>query len=969
MSEARESVETVYLIDGHAQIFRSFFAIRGAMTSPVTGEPTNATFGFVGMLLKLFLQCSPTHVVMAVDSKGDTFRHELYPDYKGTRSEPPEELPAQIPRILELTELFGIPVLGQVGAEADDIMATLARRIVADPAYAGARVMLVSKDKDLEQLLSDRVSMYDIHTDTTIDLDYLKEKKGITPEQAIDLQVLTGDTVDNVPGVAGIGNKTAAKLLEEFGSVAALVERLDEVKGKRREKIEAAIPFFDVARRLVTLKDDVDLDFGLERMKLGSIDEETLATRFRELGFNRHAEDLKRLMRERGEGGTVEEEPAAKAGGASKRKAAADPNQGALFGGELAETVEVDAYSTASSDQYEAVTTAERLAEVVKEIEKLAGTDRVLAVDTETTGLGWKAEMCGVCLSWEAGSGVYVPTMAPPPPEGDPVLSKEEVLEGLRGVMADASIRKVGHHFKFDLHVLRRAGFEVGGVCFDTMIAAALTGAPGLKLDDLALSMLGHRMIPIEELIGPKPRRKSDAAQKTMDQVPLDRVAVYSAEDADITLRLYEKLKGEVDERSMAGLMADVETPLVEVLADMEEAGIRVDAGELDRQREMLEKRIVELRDLTLEKAEQAGATVPFNLDSPKQLGEVLFTQLKLPVVKRTKTGPSTDAEVLERLAEREDLTGPAAEVPALLSEYRMLTKLVGTYLVSLKEAIDAETGRVHATFNQTGAATGRLSSSDPNLQNIPIRTAVGREVRRAFVAEPGKVLVVADYSQIELRVLAHLSEDPALIEAFKGGEDIHRAVAAEVFGVSPEGVTAEQRGHAKTINFGIIYGITAFGLARRIGDLDRTSAQALIDAYKERFAGIDRFLAACVDQAKAQGYVSTILGRRRAIPQIEARQPNVRALGERLAINSVVQGSAADLIKLAMVRLHRRLAAEAFGARMLLQIHDELVVEVDEGLVDRAAGVMREEMEGAIAMRVPLEVEVGMGRDWFEAK
>ncbi|MEQ9459458.1 MAG: DNA polymerase I [Phycisphaeraceae bacterium] len=954
--------KTIYLIDGHAQIFRSFFAIRSAMTSPVTGEPTNATFGFVGMLIKLFQQCTPSQVVLAVDSKGDTFRHELYQQYKGTRDAPPQELPAQIPRILELSKLFGIPVLAKVGAEADDIMATLVRRILEDPAYADARVMLVSKDKDLEQLLGDRVSMYDIHTDTMIDPAYLTETKGITPAQAIDLQVLTGDSVDNVPGVKGIGNKTAAQLLGEFGSIDGLLARLDEVKGKRKENIEAAREFFPIARKLVTLDQHVELDIDLDDLALGPMDGETLLTRFRELGFNRHAEDLKRLLGKPAEARTTPT-PTKKS-----RAKPADPLQSTLFGGELAETAGEDAesYDTADADQYEAVTTAKRLAEVVQAIEALAGTDRVLAVDTETTGLGWKADLCGLCLSWEAGSGVYIPVMAP---EGETILSLEEVRSALSGVMADERIRKVGHHLKFDLHVLHRAGLIVKGIAFDTMIAGALTEAPGLKLDDLALSMLGHRMIPITDLIGNKPRKKSDPAQKTMDQVPLAVVTTYSAEDADITLRLYERLRPMVIDSGVANLMDDVETPLIAVLTDMEEAGITVDAGGLDRQRELLEKRIDELRDLTLEKAQQAGATVPFNLDSPKQLGDVLFKQLKLPVIKRTKTGPSTDAEVLEKLADRDDLDGPGAEVPKLLAEYRMLTKLVGTYLVSLKEAIDDETGRVHATFHQTGAATGRLSSSDPNLQNIPIRTEVGREIRRAFVATPGKMLVVADYSQIELRVLAHLSEDPALIEAFTTGEDIHRAVAAEVFEVTPEEVTSEQRGHAKTINFGIIYGITAYGLARRIGNLDRGSAQALIDAYKDRFKGINTFLEACIEEAKSKGYVSTILGRRRAIPQIEAKQPNLRALGERLAINSVVQGSAADLIKVAMVRLHEKLADEASGARMLLQIHDELVVEADEDKADEVAALMKKVMEEAMTLRVPLEVEVGMGKNWHEAK
>lgn len=954
MTTQSDAADTLYLIDGHAQIFRSFFAIRTGMTSPVTGEPTNATFGFVGMLLKLFEQCQPTRVVMAVDTKSKTFRNELFPDYKAQREAPPEELPPQIPRIIELTRLFGIPVLGIEGAEADDVMATLTRRILESKDHPHTRVMLVSKDKDLEQLLNDRVSMYDIHTDTVIDSDYLKEKKGITPEQAIDLQVLTGDSVDNIPGVKGIGNKTAAKLLEEFGTVDNLIQRLDEVKGKRRENIEAGIPFFDVARKLVTLNQHVEMDFDLQHTALGAIEGDTLLTRFRELGFNRHQTDLERLIRKRKAPET--DTPA---------QVVVDDAAGTLFGGFAEERPAAEDYTSADASAYRAITTKDDLEELAQTLKALANTDKPLAVDTETTGLGWRADLCGICLSWETGAGVYVPVLGPKDAD---ILPAQQVLDTLGPIMANPAIRKVGHHFKFDLHVLHRAGYEVQGVAFDTMLAAALTGAPGLKLDDLALAMLDHRMIPIEKLIGAKPRRKNDPPQKTMDQIDLDVVTTYSAEDADITLRLYEKLLPATEDQGVRKLLDEVETPLISVLADMEEAGIRVDADELDRQRERLETRITELRDLVLERAQQAGANVPFNLDSPKQLADVLFTQLKLPVIKKTKTGPSTDAEVLERLSEREELDGPAADVPKLLTEYRMLTKLVGTYLTSLKEAIDDETRRVHATFNQTGAATGRLSSSDPNLQNIPIRTEVGREVRRAFAAEPGKTLLVADYSQIELRILAHLSEDPALIQAFQGGEDIHRAVAAQVFNVSPQDVTSEQRAHAKTINFGIIYGITAFGLARRIGDLDRTSAQQLIDAYKQRFTGINTFLDTCVDYAKQHGYVATMMGRRRAIPQIEARQPNVRALGERLAINSVVQGSAADLIKVAMVRLHRKLDAIP-GARLLLQIHDELVVEADENIADQAAELMKTEMESAMQLTVPLVVDLGRGKNWHEAK
>ncbi|MEO0477733.1 MAG: DNA polymerase, partial [Planctomycetota bacterium] len=516
--------------------------------------------------------------------------------------------------------------------------------------------------------------------------------------------------------------------------------------------------------------------------------------------------------------------------------------------------------------------------------------------------------------------------------------------------------------------VLRHAGVTMQGVVFDSMIGAFLANAPGIGMDDLALSELGHHCIPISELIGQRPRRKSDPPQKTMNQVPLDQVAQYAAEDADITLRLCNKLKARLDEQGMTELYEQVEMPLVNVLATMEQQGIRVTPAILDAQRDELQDRIDELRADILERAK-----ADFNPDSPKQLGDVLFNQLGFKAIKKTKTGFSTDSEVLEKLAaleadELEAVPEDARPIPGLMIEYRMLTKLVGTYLVALKEAI-ADDGRVHARFNQTGAATGRLSSSDPNLQNIPIRTEVGRNIRKAFVAEDGHKLIAADYSQIELRVLAHLSEDEALIKAFNEGQDIHRAVAAQVFGVEPEDVDSEQRGRAKVINFGIIYGITAFGLARRIDGLDNKAAAALIDDYKARFPGIDTFLNTCIEKAQADGYVETILGRRRVIDGIHERNPQRRALAERLAINSVVQGSAADLIKVAMVNLQSRIEKESLPCKLLLQIHDELVIEAPADQADAMAEVLTSEMRSAMELKVPLDVEAGIGEDWFGAK
>jgi len=940
---------TLYLIDGHAQMFRAFFAIRGGMTSPVTGEPTNALFAFAGMLIKMFRECRPDYAAIVFDAKGDTFRDELYADYKATREAPPEDFEKQIPRMFEMAGLFGLPLYEKTGYEADDLMASVAARCNRGELPDGLLVRLVAKDKDLEQVLSDRVILYDVQEDTTMDPEALKAKRGITPDQVIDYQALIGDTSDNIPGVSGIGPKTASKLLDTYGSLDALIENVDQLKGKQKERIQNAINdgSLELSRKLVTLDQSVAFGFDLESCKTNGterLDVAGIEALFRELGFNRHIEDLKALT-SRGTETPKKQQPDAGAGGLF--------DQSDEHGDTPATAVDPDA-------DYRCIRTRGELDDV---IDKMSKAD-IVAVDTETIGLGRTAELCGVCVSWQTKQGVYIPTKSP---EGDTHLSSEQVIETLRPVLEDEAIKKVGHNFKYDLHVLRHAGVEVRGVAFDTMIAGFLLGTPGQGMDHLALSELDHTTMPISELIGPRPRRKSDPPQKTMDQVALDRVTPYAAEDADITMRLYERFKPRISEWGMDTLMDDVEVPLVTVLADMESRGIKVDPDELQRQEDRLTERINELKTQVLD-----AAGCDFNPDSPKQLADVLFNQLGFPVVKRTKTGPSTDIEVLEKLADADDLElehEDHATVPALIVEYRQLTKLVGTYLRALRECIDPDTKRVHASFHQTGAATGRLSSSDPNLQNIPIRTEVGRNIRKAFVAEPGHVLISADYSQIELRVLAHLSEDEALIEAFRSGQDIHTAVAAQVFEVDPDDVTSEQRGHAKTINFGIIYGVTPYGLARRIESLDNEGAKKLIDGYKARFPGINEFLDQCVAHAKEHGYVKTMMGRRRAIEQVNSSQHNQRALGERLAINTVVQGSAADLIKKAMVIYHRQLAEQDRPEQLLLQIHDELVVEAPESEADAAGQLLRETMESAESLKVPLKVEVGVGSDWFASK
>ena len=959
---------TFYLIDGFAQMFRSYYAIRNGMNSPVTGEPTNATFAFTNMLLKIHRDYHPAYLAMAMESKGKTFRDEFYPEYKAHRDPAPEDFKQQVPRMIEIAQAFGVQIIQVERYEADDIIATLAHQTqqgAFDDIAPGLLLRMVSKDKDLEQVLSDRVVLFDAHKDEVLDAKALKEKRGITPQQAIDYQTLIGDSTDNVPGVKGIGPKTASKLIQQFGSVEELGKNIDQLKGKQKENVQAAFDegLIDLSRRLVTMATDVELGFDLQESATqgtAKIDGPKLQELFRELGFNRMQESLAGLLGKP----SNNENPNAKTPSGQDAKKDKQQKEEAGFGlfANHGEDDSEDATPAREvNENYTAVTTEADLKALVKKLKD----QPLIAVDTETIGLGHSAELCGVCLSWQEGSGVYIPTRSP---EQDKHLNTQQVLDTLRPLLEDESIPKCGHNIKYDDLVLRHAGIRMRGVVFDSMIGGFLAGAPGIGMDNLALSELGHECIPISELIGPKPRRKTDPPQKTMDQIALDTVTQYAAEDADITLRLCNKLKKRLDEQGMTELYETIEMPLVEVLATMEQHGIRVTPGILDAQRDALQERIDELRKDILDRAK-----ADFNPDSPKQLGEALFNQLGFKSIKKTKTGFSTNSEVLEKLAamtpeELEGVPEEARKIPGLMIEYRMLTKLVGTYLVALKEAI-ADDGRVHARFNQTGAATGRLSSSDPNLQNIPIRTEVGRDIRKAFVADPGHKLIAADYSQIELRVLAHLSEDEALIDAFNKGQDIHAAVAAQVFGAEPDEVTKEQRNRAKVINFGIIYGITAYGLARRIDDLDNKAASALIDDYKERFPGIDRFLNECIEKAKADGYVQTILGRRRAIPGIHERNGQQRALAERLAINSVVQGSAADLIKLAMVNLQSRIEREQLPAKLLLQIHDELVIETPADQADAMAEILVEEMRNAMELKVPLEVEPGIGEDWFGAK
>ncbi|MEN0021244.1 MAG: DNA polymerase I, partial [Planctomycetota bacterium] len=896
-------MRTLYLIDGYAQFFRAYHAIRTPMTSPVTGEPTNLTFGFVGMLLKLLRgeghageHGGPHSIAVALDVSGDrgTFRSQLYPEYKATRDAPPEDLPQQVERCLSLLKAIGVPCIGSEGFEADDVIAAVAAQRADDQL-----IRVVSKDKDLKQLLKpDALELYDIHTDVVIDAASLADDTGITPEQVVDMLALMGDNVDNVPGVPGVGPKTAAQLVAEFGTLDAVIAEVQadkpkkdwKIKGKRRENIAAFADKLPLSRELVTLRADAPIEFDASRCDVDALNLAALMPILRELGFNRYQDDLKDIIKQRNGSDNDAD---------NSTNADTDDAFGTLFAADSGAERKVDG-------SYRCVRTKSELDDLVAELTQA----EAIAIDTETTAIRpMLAELVGLSFSTEPGTGWYVPVRAP---EGEMHLDETTVLDALRPIIEDAAKPKIGHNLKYDLIVLHRAGVQLSGLehaeSCDTMVASYLIDASrsSHSLDALSLALLGRTNIPISDLIG------KGKSQRTFDTVPLDRATDYAAEDADVTLQLARLMQPELRAQGLHELMTTLEMPLVGVLAELEINGILVDPDELSRQRERLETRIAELRSEIQDSALDAIGR-GFDTDSPKQLSEVLFNKpdaeppgLGLKPIKKTTTGYSTDAEVLDKLTQDPTIDSP---IPGLVLDYRQLAKLVNTYLASLTDDIHPETKRIHASFNQTVAATGRLSSSDPNLQNIPIRTDVGREIRRAFVAPEGRVLISADYSQIELRLLAHLSRDPALIEAFQRGEDIHRAVAAQIHSVALDDVTREQRSGAKMVNFGIVYGITPFGLARRLG-VSNGEATDIIDSYKRKFAGITTFLEECVEYARSHGYVETMMKRRRPITDIDARNPQRKSLAERMAINSVVQGSAADLIKLAMVNIQREIDA-----------------------------------------------------------
>ena len=957
--------ETLYIIDTHAEIFRAYYAIRSGLTSSITGEATHAVFGFAGTLIRILSQLKPKYLVAAIDMPGKTFRNDLYSEYKANRSAAPDDLVTQIHRILQLLEAFGILTLGVSELEADDIIASVTQAVLDNPDAQDVEVTIVSRDKDLEQLLCDQVAMLDLHNDKIIDVQSLWETKGIKPSQVVDVLALMGDTSDNVPGVDKIGLKTAALLIGEYGSVEGIFDNIDKIRGKRRENLEKARSQIALAQQLVTLKRDATLDFSLERARVKPLELKKILPLLEELELKRYQQVVTELA-----GGSAASDASTIAEPTTRKErvaALARKTDSILNKGD---------YDTAETGDYSAIVTHAGLKKLIETL----SAQKIISFDTETDGLERESKLCGISFSWKPKQGIYVPIRSPQP---ESHLDANTVLSALKPILENPDLPKCGHNLKFDAGILIRNGIKIQGAVFDTLLASQLVDArtPSHNLDTLALLHLNHKMISFQELTAVPSDAISDKSdemaglgivleadaehQRTIDEIPLAQATIYAAEDADIALRLYHFLSPKLEEMDITALVRDIESPLAPILAEMEYNGIVCDKEELKRQSGVISE-LVDARQAQIH--EIVG--YPCNIESPRQLAQVLFEELGFKPVKRTQGGKvSTDVTVLEALSLREDINDPKTSVPRLIIEYRQFRKLQSTYLAQLQSAVDPITERIHTHLYQLTTATGRLKSDRPNLQNIPVRTEIGRQLRRAFRAPEAYKLICADYSQIELRILAHFSEDESLIETFTQDLDIHTAVASQVFEVPAVLVTRELRDKAKTINFGIIYGVSPTGLSRRIKGMTVKEASTLIADYKTRFPGIDRFLQECVQEASDHGYVSTLTGRRRAIPEIYATNRSRRSLGERLAINTVVQGSAADLMKAAMVRVQHRIDRDRLPMKMLLQIHDELVIETPEALAEAHAEIVCEEMENAMSLRVPLRTEAGIGDNWMIAK
>jgi DNA polymerase-1 len=932
--------DRLYLIDGYALIYRAFFALISRPLVSSKGENTSAAWGVARFLIKVFEKHSPDYLGMVFDA-GDSQRVEMYPEYKATREKMPDELALSLPRIRQMVEAFNVPVLELQGYEADDVIGTLAAQAVDQ----GLEAVIISGDKDFYQLIRPHVCLLNpgrggptAVEEEWVDLRNANERLGVAPEHVVDYLGLIGDTSDNVPGVKGIGPKTAIQLIEEYGAIENLLAHTADIKSKRaREALEAFASDALLSKKLVTIQEDLPIDLELEALRCREPNRAALKDIFLDLEFHSLVRDF----------------------------AAAGPAAAGEAGDEKpANRLEAE---------YILLSTAEQVHDVVRQARE-AGR---FAIDTETSDTDpMRAQLCGISIGVNVGTAYYLPFRhrTRGPDQGDmlgelmPPVSKDgpgcEVvanlpdlhgpeMEPLIALLEDASVRKVGQNLKYDFLVFRREGIDLRGIEFDTMVASYVL-EPGRRehgMDSIALQHLDHRTITYDKVTG------KGKAQIPFAEVALDAACTYAAEDADIALRLAEKFAPELESLHLDPLFRDVEMPLVHVLAEMEWNGIRIDEPFFARMGEELRT-----QQRAVEQQIYAEAGQEFNIGSTPQLREILFGKLGLPVIKKTKTGASTDVDVLQALAAK------GHTLPTLLMQYRQIDKLRGTYVDTLPLAVNPYTGRIHTSFSQTIAATGRLSSSDPNLQNIPIRTEMGAEIRRGFIPAEGQRFVSADYSQIELRILAHYSRDEAFVEAFRAGLDIHRQTASIVFSVPLDSVTKEMRDRAKTVNFGIIYGQGPFSLGNQLG-ISNAEAKEFIEEYFRRFPGVRRYLDEQVELAKARGYVETLTGRRRYLPELKSRNWNIRAFGERAATNAPIQGTAADLIKIAMIRIQDDLHAGVVPAKMLLQVHDELLFETPVGTEAAVQEFVRERMEGAAQLEVPLKVEGGVGDNWLETK
>ena len=892
------SAPLLVLIDGSSYLYRAYHALPGLSTS--SGQPTGAIYGVINMVRKLLSEYQPQCAAVVFDAKGKTFRHELYPDYKANRPPMPQELKSQISYVHELVRAMGVPLITIGGVEADDVIATLARSAARD----GLRTLVSTGDKDLAQIVTDQVELVDTMHDMRLNPAGVEKKFGVNPDRIVDYLALVGDTSDNIPGVPKVGPKTAVKWLLNYGSLDEVIKHAGQIKGKVGDNLRASLAQLPLSKELATVKTDVDIGIEPGALIMGGEDSTNLKRIFKELEFNTWLSEL--------------------IGDYADSEATGSANYQVIL------------------DEKEFDTWVERLG--------AAGT---FAFDTETTSLqAISAELVGVSFAITSGEAAYVPCghdYAGAPAQ----IGIDTVLKKLKPLLQDETIAKVGQNLKYDHSVLANYNVGLNGIRFDTMLESYVLDSVATRhdMDTLAMKYLGYKTISFEQVAG------KGKTQRKFNAIDLEEAGPYAAEDAEVTLRLHQVLWPRLEEQDrLRQLFELVEMPLVPVLSRIERNGVKVDPMLLAAQSEELAGRIADV-----ENKANAAAGTPFNIASPKQIQEILYDRLKLPVLKKTPKGqPSTAENVLQELAGE-------FELPGLILQYRSFSKLKSTYTDKLPEMINPGTGRVHTSYHQAVAATGRLSSSDPNLQNIPVRTADGLRIREAFIAEPGHLLVAADYSQIELRIMAHLSQDEGLLNAFMRGEDVHKATAAEVFGVSPDEVSSDQRRHAKAINFGLIYGMSAYGLAQQL-KIERAAAQEYINVYFARYPGVMRFMNDTREVAREQGYVETAFGRRLYLPDIKSSNHVRRQYAERTAINAPMQGTAADIIKMAMLAIDDWLQKEATNVRMIMQVHDELVFEVPADEVTIAVERVRELMGSAADLSIPLTLDIGAGANWAKA-